>query len=319
MQLKHFSIAFLAIYFLLNRLSAQELNKEFGFRSDNDSYLANGQDRYYTNGLFISYRKAVESKKNKPGLAKKIVEFEIGQKMYNAQSGYIPAIAYVDRSITAYLYGGANLQWFTENERMFKASFQIGTIGPSALGKQAQELVHRITGLYTPKGWEYQLKNELGINLGASYASMIQRSNSQKLDLAWHGYANLGTTFSGLGLGFMLRAGRVNQLFQSASYHSVIDNKNSSNKLAKSEFFFFAKPQLDLVVYDATVSGGLFRQDKGPVSFKPKPWVLSQEFGLVHAKNRLSLQLSYVFKAAEIQSSARAHQYGCISTFYRFN
>lgn len=319
MQLKQLKFAILAIILIFNKLYAQEFNKEIGFKSDNDSYLANGQDRYYTNGLFITYRKVAEPKQIKPGLAKKIIELEIGQKMYNAQSGYIPAINYVDRPITAYLYGGGSLNWFTENERMLKASFQIGTIGPAAFGKQAQEFVHQLTGLYAPKGWEYQLYNEIGINLGASYVKMIQRSTSQKLDLAWHGYANLGTTFSGLGVGFMLRSGRVNQLFQSASYHSVIGTKSSTNKLVKSELFFFAKPQLDLVLHDATVSGGLFRQDKGPVSFKAKPWVLSQEFGLVHAKNRLSLQLSYVFKTAEIQSSAKAHQYGSVSTFYRFN
>ncbi|RZK73710.1 MAG: lipid A deacylase LpxR family protein, partial [Pedobacter sp.] len=37
-------------------LLAQTYKNEFGFKSDNDSYLAQGSDRYYTNGLFINFR-----------------------------------------------------------------------------------------------------------------------------------------------------------------------------------------------------------------------------------------------------------------------
>ncbi|MDB5012593.1 MAG: hypothetical protein JWQ25_795, partial [Daejeonella sp.] len=33
---------------------------EFGFKSDNDAYLGYGQDRYYTNGLFLTFRHALK-------------------------------------------------------------------------------------------------------------------------------------------------------------------------------------------------------------------------------------------------------------------
>lgn len=36
---------------------AQEYKNEFGFKSDNDAYLWVGQDRYYTNGLFVYFRR----------------------------------------------------------------------------------------------------------------------------------------------------------------------------------------------------------------------------------------------------------------------
>lgn len=297
---------------------AQDYSQQFGFQSDNDSYLANGQDRYYTNGLFISWRKAAEQTKLSKGLNKKIYQLEIGQKMYNAQSGYIPDIVYVDRPITAYLYAGAGLQWLFDNESVLKASVQIGTIGPAALGRQAQELVHRLTGLYTPRGWEYQLNNEFGLNTQLNYSKIIQRSNSGKLDLLWSGVANLGTTFTSAGLGFTLRVGKLNQLYQTVYNRSNIWNKGGGNKLNSSEFFFFARPQLDLVVYDASVSGGLFRKDKGPVTYQSKPLVLGQEFGLMLSKKRLSAQLSYIFRTNEIKGSARPHQYGSISTYYHF-
>jgi len=319
MHIKRIYSLILGISLYVSGLKAQGFKQQIGFRSDNDSYLANGQDRYYTNGLFISYRETVNKGRLKSDMEKKILELELGQKMYNAQSGAIPSIIYVDRPITAYLFAGAGMEWFYKTENILKISAQIGTIGPNALGQEAQEFIHRITGLYTPEGWEYQLKNELGLNTQIAYSSLIQRNKTQNLDLLWHGYANLGTTFTGAGIGFTMRYGKLNQLFQSAYKRSLIGTNNQTQKINQSEFFFFAKPQLEFIAHDASVSGGLFRQDKGPVTYQPKPWVLSQEMGLMLAKNRFIAQLSYTFKTAEIKSNARPHQYGTIGTYYLFN
>ena len=99
---------------------------------------------------------------------------------------------------------------------------------------------------------------------------------------------------------------------------TAYNRSNLSDATSTNEFFFFAKPQLDWVAYDASISGGLFRKDKGPITFNSKPWVLSQEFGLVFAQKRWSAQLSYTFKTHEINSPAKAHQFGSISTYYLF-
>jgi len=293
--------------------SAQNHSQQFGFKSDNDAYLATGQDKYYTNGIFISYRFANKPKKENSALAKQITQLEIGQKMYNAQSGYIPDMVYVDRPITAYLYAGASKHWFYTSENSLSVGVQLGTIGPNALGRQAQELIHKIGGFYPPKGWEYQLNNEIGLNFNMAYTHFLQRSPSKKLDLSINTGANLGNTFSGLSAGFTLRTGRMNALNATAYNRS-----NLSDATSKNEFFFFAKPQLDWVAYDASISGGLFRKNKGPITFNSKPWVLSQEFGLVFAQKRWSAQLSYTFKTHEINSSAKAHQFGSISSYYQF-
>jgi len=293
--------------------SAQNHSQQFGFKSDNDAYLATGQDKYYTNGIFISYRFANNQKKENSALAKQITQVELGQKMYNAQSGYIPDMVYVDRPITAYLYAGASKHWFYRSENSLSLGVQLGTIGPNSLGRQAQELIHKIGGFYPPKGWEYQLNNEIGLNFNMAYTHFLQRSPTKKLDLSINTGANLGNTFSGLSAGFTLRTGRMNALNATAYNRS-----NLSDATSKNEFFFFAKPQLDWVAYDASISGGLFRKDKGPITFNSKPWVLSQEFGLVFAEKRWSAQLSYTFKTHEINSSAKAHQFGSISTYYQF-
>jgi hypothetical protein len=73
------------------------------------------------------------------------------------------------------------------------------------------------------------------------------------------------------------------------------------------------------VAYDATVEGGLFREDKGPVTFDVKPLVFSQQIGGMYSKNRWTIDFSLVFKSTEIKSQAKAHQYGSAALYYRFN
>lgn len=303
----------------LSVLFAQNAKHEFSIKSDNDAYLANGNDRYYTNGFFLNYRSAVSRRPLKPGINKKIREVEIGQKMYTSHSGYVYERNYVDRSITAYLYIGGSMTWLYKSEKTLKLGIQIGNIGPASLGRQIQEGFHKLTKTYAPNCWKYQLNNELGLNTSLAFNQLLYRSAQNRTDMQWNAYANLGNTFTGAGLGMSFRIGRLNQLFQSTYNRSVITEEVSTPKLHESELFLFAKPQLDLVVYDATVSGGLFRKDKGPIVFESKRWVASQEIGCMYSKRRFSAQISYIFKTDEIKSAALSDHYGSISTAFRFD
>jgi lipid A 3-O-deacylase len=292
---------------------------EFGFRSDNDAYLAYGQDRYYTNGLFISFRRATDQSKLNKKLNKKVWEIEAGQKMYNAQSGNITDIAYVDRPFAAYLYAGGSLNFLYNSENSLKISLQAGVIGPDAKGKEAQELLHSIVGFYEIKGWEWQVNNETAVNASVNYKRFLHRSGSGITDFTIDSYANVGNTFSGIGAGLLFRAGDLKQLFNSASTESVVTNNSVAKDLNEREFFFYAKPMIHYIAYDATIQGGLFREDKGPVVYDPKPLVFSQQAGVIYAKNRWTADFSLIFKSKEVKSVARPHQYGSAALYYRFN
>lgn len=301
-------------------LQAQSSYKnEFGFRSDNDSYLARGQDRYYTNGLFITFRHAMDQRKARGKLNKKIWEIEAGQRMYNAQSGAISDISYVDRPFAAYLYAGASLNWLYNSENTLKLTFQAGTIGPAAKGKEAQEFLHNLAGFYEINGWQYQVNNAPGINTSLEYNRFLHRSENDKVDFAITSYVNAGTTFSGAGAGVIFRAGTLSQYFHSAITNSRTSNEYITRPLSPKEFFFFARPLLNFVAYDATVEGGLFNEDKGPVTYGVKPLVFSQELGAMYAAKRWTADFSVIFKTKEIKSVAKKHQYGSVSIYYRFN
>lgn len=314
----------LSFSFLLTLLSfagfAQTTYKnEFGFRTDNDSYLGYGQDRYYTNGLFITFRHAADQNRLKSSVEKKIWEIEAGQKMYNPKSGQVTDIRQVDRPFAGYLYAGTSINWLYSKENNLKLSLQLGTIGPSALGENGQVFLHKLIGFYEIKGWESQVRDELGVNAIAEYNHLLHRSSSQKTDFTLTTNGRLGNTFSGAGIGLLFRAGNVNQLFNSVSTNSTLSNNSKTEPLTGKESFFYAEPALNYVAYDATVEGGLFRDDKGPITFDVKPLVFSQQLGFMYSKNRWTLDLSVIFKSHEIKSTAKAHQYGSLAFYYHFN
>ena len=296
---------------------AQEQKNEFGFKSDNDAYLFYGQDRYYTNGLFIYFRHATDQKKLGEKLEKLTYEISAGQKMYNPISGYRPDPTTQDRPFAGYLYTGGNVNLYYKKESVLKAGLEVGVIGPDALGKEAQQLLHDIVGFYTIDGWQYQIKNELAVNLSAQYTQLLHRSAKKDVDFSFEGYANVGTTYSGAGAGVLFRAGNINQLFNSASTNSIISNNSKTEKLVKKEIFFYAKPQINYVAYDATIQGSMFNDDS-PVTFDAKPLVFAQQLGVNYSTPRFTFDYSILFKSKELKSVAKAHQYGTIAMYYRF-
>lgn len=314
----YLSILLLVCFASFLRGQNKVFKSEFGFRSENDSYLAQGQDRYYTNGLFIKFRSALnQAEISNLKLNKAIWEIEAGQKIYNPQSGSIDDIRYIDRPFAAFLYAGGAINFLYHSESNLKLKIQLGTIGPLAKGKEAQEFLHDKFGFYKIAGWQWQLNNEFGVNTSLEFNKLISRTHSEKTDFSLNTYINAGNTFAGAGAGILFRTGAINKLFSSVSTESTIST-NSNLKIG-NELFFYAKPMVHYVAYDASIQGGMFRNDKGPVVFDVKPIVITQQVGAVFSKDRLTIDFSAVFKSRELESNASPHEYGSLALFYRLN
>src|SRR6478672_4412536 len=159
--MKYISLFFFLLLIILKSNAQNSIYKnEMGFKSENDAYLGIKQDRYYTNGLFISFRSAIKPSDTSK-IIKKIWSLKIGQEMYNPKSGATYSIDAVDRPFAAYSYGSTSLQWLLKSENIFKAEIQFGITGPSAFGEEGQKFIHRTFGFYDIRGWQYQVKDEI--------------------------------------------------------------------------------------------------------------------------------------------------------------
>ena len=307
---------FLLFFFIGTDVWAQTHSSEIGLQSDNDAYLTKGADRYYTNGFFLFYRHALKTG-DSSSLGNKVLGFELGQKIFNAQSGRIPRAQYIDRPIAGYLYAGANLNLLYKNEGNLKVGAQLGVIGPASLANQAQTFIHNTFGLYPIEGWQFQIKNAVQLNLSGEYNRLLARASW--IDLSLTSYANLGTGFTGAGAGPLIRIGAFNQLFNSFSTQSTAI-ANTTAPLHKHELFFYYKPQFNLVVYDATIQGGIFKSPAvyPEITGKIKPTVFSEEFGVAYAGSRWVFNLAVMTRSRQSQYMIVPHQWGSVTVLYRF-
>jgi hypothetical protein len=312
-------ISFLLILSIISvsSVSAQIFKQELSFTTENDIYFY--QDRYYTSGTFVNYRYATGAAKriNNPNLIKTTTEFEFGHEIYTPYSAKAPDPALHDRPFTGYLYGAAAFNRFYKNESMLRFKAEAGIIGPPALGKEVQMGYHDLLNIYKPKGWEYQLKSEPGLNLSLDYQNMLLRSSNKMADVTLVSSALLGNTFSGANLGMLIRLGKLNYLYESITNNSLISLDPPEKK--SWELFLYTIPRINYVAYDATIMGGLFLKDKGPITFDAKRFVYSQQIGISLSAERWSANYNIVLKSREVKSEAKAHAYGSISLAYRFN
>jgi len=318
MKFKGFTLSLL-LSLAATQLFAQNRTQELGFQSDNDSFLAQGSDRYYTNGLFLFYRRGMEFKN--PKLANKVLGFEIGQKIYNPISGSVPNATFVDRPFAGYLYLGANINYLFRNESNFKVSLQTGIIGPSAQGEQIQKVIHNTFGFYPLSGWQYQIQNNFQVNASVEYNRLLFRHSW--IDLTATAYANGGTGFNGAGIGPLLRLGKYNPLFNSVSTQSTA-TRNSIAPTNANELFLHYKPQFNYIAYDATVQGGIGNKEPTPdsqeITSNPKPVTFSHQVGVSYAGPRWIFDASATFVTKEVKTqSFNTHQWGSVSVVYRFN
>lgn len=314
-------VFFLCLLVWSNIAFGQSYKNEAGIMSDNDFYIAFKQDRYYTVGNFAYYRHALSQDNLNPRMEKKIIDFELGQKIYNPFWSHAPDPKTHDRPFAGYAYAGSSLGLFFKNESIIKASVQLGILGPSARGKEVQTDFHKkiLKAYYAVEGWEYQVKNEVGLNFDLSYQKLFYRTTNRLIDISGSSAVLIGNTFSGANAGLILRFGNLNPFYESSYANSRIKNKQGDDRKTPLEFFLFTKPQLNFAAYDATIQGGLFRADKGPITFGIKHFVYSQQIGLNFAWKRLSAKYIITLKTKEVESNAHAYHYASGVLAYHFN
>lgn len=304
------------------RALAQTHSTEIGAETDDDSYLFQGFDRYYTAGTFLYYRHALDVGQSSQ-LANKVLGFEIGQKLFTPQTGSIanangvdqPGL--IDRPFAAYLYVGSTLNFLYKDESNLSLTAQVGVVGPNAFGKQVIDFVHDNFGFYHPTGWEYQINNDYEVNLSAHYNKLLVRDNW--IDLSFSGYANLGLGFTGAGFGPLLRTGDFNQLFNSVATQSSVIRKNGPAALHTTEIFFYYQPMINYVAYDATIQGGLFDNHSGLEITKDKePFVFSNQFGVGFASGHFEFNAAVTVHSLDDKEQSSHDSWGGITGLYRF-
>lgn len=152
------------------------------FYLENDIF--SGTDRYYTNALRLTWLSSDLTEYdedtrlprwglpllrklpliNRPGFQRN-VGLSLGQNMYTPEDISRRDLIRDDRPYAGWTY--LSLTFHLKNvNQMDIFEVTLGIVGPYSLAKQTQRTVHRWLDSKEPKGWEHQLRNEPGLNIG---------------------------------------------------------------------------------------------------------------------------------------------------------
>ncbi|MDR6193946.1 lipid A deacylase LpxR family protein [Siphonobacter sp. SORGH_AS_0500] len=318
--------AFLRFVFLWFGLLLPQLllaqSHELKVTSENDAYLWNRHDGYYTNGIFASFHYLPSKLNNRLDSTRKVTKitstYQIGQMIYNPENVFLVTTRQIDRPYTGYLYAQKGFSFFYRKNQVLNVSASLGFTGKHSYAKQIQTLIHKTFNFIPPEGWVKQLNSEFSLNLrGQYFHSLLPPKRQRWLEVFTSAQVELGTPFTSASAGLLFQLG----LFQKASESSLFNAQISRNSdHQKPEIYFFFHPQLRYQLYNSTIQGGLFLQDKGPATGPITPFVYLHQLGITAAFHRLTLSSTFSYTQREARlMREKAEHYGGFAIAYRFN
>jgi len=309
--------------------------------SENDKYFA-GTDRNYTSGFKVSLlsqdllhgfgearlpgpmrvaaKQAADRVLSSEREAR--IAISLGQNLYTPtdtlRTDYIPD----DRPYAAWLFVGAafhNYRTAVETgsgARLDVFEINLGVVGPSALGRQIQDLIHDIIGAERSEGWDNQIHDEPGLNL--IYERKWRFSSPEArtdwgIDLIPHAGVLLGNVFTYANAGVTIRAGFA--LPADFGPNLIRTSADAGSRRERFGFFAFLSADGRAVARDITLDGNTFRESP---SVNRRPFVFDLMGGIGIGVEWAQLTHTQARRSLEFRGQEKAHDFGSIalSFFY---
>jgi len=296
---------------------------------ENDSFGAT--DQYYTNGIKFGcgipanrvsalfslppnelLRTITDGAENHFGLF-------LGQNLYTPRDITIAAPQPNDRPWAAWLYVGAVAQSVKEEKlesgitegRLHTVEFDLGFVGPPALGRQIQTFWHEhIVDAPEPKGWGNQVRAEPGFMI--SYLHKRRYGNSSGVQFVPHAGLSLGTIMTFARLGGIVRVGQNmsgfgpdgiepgGAMLKNARFPRDSEGR-ATGKGGGFEWFAFVGVDGRAIGHNIFLDGSLFRD--GP-SVKRRDMVYDITAGVSARFDQLRVSVTRIKRSEEFTSPA---------------
>lgn len=172
---------------------------------ENDLFV--GKDNNYTSGAGLSWvscavtpqgshpflQRIVEAASFLPGIGDPDSQHHVGFLL--AQSMFTPAdITDPDPPESDRPYAGVlaldTSVYARQEDALHAWTLKLGVVGPSSLADRTQKFIHDLVGSDDPRGWDYQLHDELLANLDYTYSRRLWEGDA--LGLSWDITPNVG-------------------------------------------------------------------------------------------------------------------------------
>jgi lipid A 3-O-deacylase len=284
-------------------------NKYFKFHYDNDYFTMT--DEYYTQGITLEYANPKIKKWVTSSLLLKPKNMDIIYGLRLDNFGYTPttiridSIPYGDRPFC----GDMSASTFaiavdTARQQIISSTFIFGLMGQGAGGKEFQSGIHEWLGDYIPKGWQYQIRNDIILDYQINYEKKILAYRNNFL-LNGASELVLGTHSDKLTGGFNFMVGNFNNRFLSVATTKPIRKK--------VQYYLYGQLVGGVIGYDATLQGGLFNRtspytiSSGDIS----RFTVQADYGIVLCFRKLYIEYCQSYLSQEF-NTGHYHRWGGI-------
>jgi lipid A 3-O-deacylase len=282
---------------------------KFGW--DNDVIFQT--DRYYTNGIRISYISKNHGHAFIDFLHLKntykenaYYSYSLSQDIFTPKNKNSTSLLVGDRPFSSSLLLSSNKIITNPAEKLIKQSeFQIGVIGKLGGGEWVQNGIHSLlptSNLVT--GWENQTETNFALNYGLEFEKLL--TGNSIVHLSGILGSKLGLPYTYGETGVSLRLGNVHKYFSNLNLYS---NRNV-------DVFVYSGIKGRLVGYNATIQGSLFSDADLKLSHPDiNHFLYEVDTGINVAYRSIRLNLGVKYMSPEIETGD-SHRWGYISFMF---
>lgn len=293
------------LLFLNNPIYAQNsapfsYRQQLELRHDNDFFMLT--DRYYSSGLFLTYRKFLIKGIFKNG--KEQLDFTIGQEVYTPSQTQSTNSIIFDRPYAGFT--GLKTTWSasTHKNELFRAEILIGIAGLNSGAGGFQRWYHQTIAISDSPLWVDEVNNSFHINTFFSYIKEWTFAPEPfGIRLALKPNLALGSRDIYFEPETILYFGRRNEIGKSIAY----DRLGSNDR----EIYFALRASYRNVFYNGLIEGNLFG-DNSPVLKESSQSILRFGFDFYHRFERNDYKIGLRFDSSETEL-AKKHKYVILS------
>ena len=305
-----------------------------GFWIDNDLF-GGGTDRYYTNGIQLYYFSGDRPTYGNIDWLARLVPwigaegvrrygFALGQNIYTPSDITRPVPDPNDRPYAGWLYG--RVSFISEVPRhVDRLDLDLGVVGPASLAEQTQKFVHRIVpGAQTPRGWDYQLRNELGVVLSYEHVWRDERPTRFgpfETDFSPHVAVSAGNVLTFAAAGATVRLGGnmptpVGALVMRPTM-SIPYQEGTDRQVGRPAFawYVYASAEARAVARNIFLDGNTFRESP---SVDKHPLVGGLQLGLTLRYGSFGVTYAQNFLTPEHKGQKSFTNYGSVRVSFQF-
>lgn len=298
----------------------------YSLQVENDLF-GSGNDRFYTHGTELAYMRTGPAPDWLRTLSDVLPLFKtgervatgyaVGQKIFTPADTRSSELVTDDRPYAGWLYGTATIGSVAEEDADSQVidamSLTLGWIGPSARADDIQREYHELIGVDVPQGWDNQLRDEPGINLGMTrkWRHFGSFARGPQWELSPHVAAALGNVYTYAATGLMARVGNdlrrdvgppnISPGFPGAPYFAP-DGGNS--------WYLFGGIEVRAVARDIFLDGNTFKDSH---SVDREPLVADIQFGAAVQFDNVRVAISNVYRSREFEGQHEPVRYGGIN------